>query len=196
MPVVMTAAKPIIAPDFCGASVTAEHYQTTIDLVRRFPGLSRRELANTLCEWFDWERPNGKLKAQEATQWLETLAQQGLISLPPLKNRGAKGQHRGRIHYPQETQGQQGPSTINKRLAEVQPVTLLRLTQAEQQAKWREQVNRYHYLGATMPFGASIRYWIMSPEGCLGCMQFSSPAWRIKARDQWIHHIGLCQRLQ
>ena len=186
MPVVMTAAKPIIAPDFCGASVTAEHYQTAIDLVSRFPGLSRRELANTLCEWFEWERPNGKPKAQEATQWLETLAQQGLISLPPLKNRGAKGQHRGRIHYPQETQGQQGPSTINKRLAEVQPVTLLRLTQAEQQAKWREQVNRYHYLGATMPFGASIRYWIMSPEGCLGCMQFSSPAWRIKARDQWI----------
>jgi len=182
----MTAVKLIVPPDFCGASVTAEHYQTAIDLVKRFPELSRRELANTLCEWFEWERPNGKLKAQEATQWLEKLAQQGLISLPALKNKGAKGQHRGRINYPQEEHDQKMPSMINKRLAEVQPVTLLRLTQAEQQATWREQMNRYHYLGAATPFGASIRYWIMSSEACLGCMQFSSPAWRIKARDQWI----------
>lgn len=185
MPAFMTAAKSITVPYFCGASVTVEHYQTAIDLVRQFPGLSRRELANTLCEWFEWERPNGKPKAQEATQWLETLEQRGVISLPPLKNKGARGQHRGRINYSQEAHDQV-PSTINKGLKEVQPVTLLRLTQSEQQEKWREQVNRYHYLGATTPFGASIRYWIMSPEACLGCLQFSSPAWRIKARDQWI----------
>jgi hypothetical protein len=69
---------------------------------------------------------------------------------------------------------------------EVQPITLLRVTQSQQQSQWKEAVNRYHYLGSRTPFGASIRYWIMGAEKPLGCMQFSSPAWKMAARDRWI----------
>jgi hypothetical protein len=98
----MTVGKVTI-PLLNGAKVTHEQYKTTLDLVIRFPHLSRQELANTLCEWFEWEGPNGKLKAQEATQWLEKLELQGVISLPSLKNRDARGQHRRRTpHYTQE----------------------------------------------------------------------------------------------
>lgn len=60
--------------------------------MRKFPQLSRRELANTLCEWFEWERPNGKPKGQEAAQWLEKLEQRRYLTLPSRKNKGAKGQ--------------------------------------------------------------------------------------------------------
>ncbi len=179
----MTVAK-VIVPLFSGATVTHEQYETTLDLLKRFPHLSRRELANTLCEWFEWERPNGKLKAQEATQWLEKLELQGVISLPGRKNRGPRGQYRGREYYTQDENRQQPP--IEKNLTEVQPVTLLRVTETQQQRQWNEQVNRHHYLGACTPFGASLRYWIMGGEDKLGCMQFSSPAWKMAARDHWI----------
>ncbi len=179
----MTVAKVII-PLFSGATVTHEQYETTLDLLKRFPHLCRRELANTLCEWFEWERPNGKLKAQEATQWLEKLELQGVISLPGLKNRGPRGQYRGRVYYAQDENRQQTP--IEKNLSEVQPRTFRRLTETQQQGQWNEQVNRHHDLGASTPFGASLRYWIMGGVDKLGCLQFSSPAWKMAARDRWI----------
>jgi hypothetical protein len=64
----------------------------------------------------------------------------------------------------------------------------------QQQSQWKEAVNRYHYLGASTPFGASIRYWIMGAEKPLGCMQFSSPAWKMAARDRWIGWSGAARQ--
>jgi hypothetical protein len=50
-------------------------------------------------------------------------------------------------------------------------------------------MERYHYLGYRIPFGAHLRYFVqvMSPQPIrVGALQFSSPAWRMAARDQWI----------
>jgi hypothetical protein len=35
------------------------------EIVSTFGGLSRQELANTVCELLDWRRPNGRLKTSE-----------------------------------------------------------------------------------------------------------------------------------
>jgi len=54
---------------------------------------------------------------------------------------------------------------------------------------WYEYIDRYHYLGYQLPFGAQLRYFIQSAtkDGVfLGCLQFSSPAWKMAARDRWI----------
>src|SRR5207247_11341839 len=54
---------------------------------------------------------------------------------------------------------------------------------------FRELVGRYHYLGHAVPFGAHLRYLIYAclPERSLvACLQFSSAAWRIAVRDEWI----------
>jgi hypothetical protein len=40
-----------------------------------------------------------------------------------------------------------------------------------------------------VPFGAHLRYlvWVSRPEPTVvGCVQFSSPAWRMAARERWI----------
>jgi len=50
-------------------------------------------------------------------------------------------------------------------------------------------VGRYHYLGHAVPFGAHLRYSVFGqlPErAVVGCIQFSSAAWRIAVRDKWI----------
>ena len=57
-----------------------------------------------------------------------------------------------------------------------------------QRQLWYEYMDRYHYLGYQIPFGAQLRYFIQSniDQARLGCLQFSSPAWRMAARDRWI----------
>ncbi len=47
---------------FCGTVITNEQLALIGEIVSRHGGLSRTELANTLCELLDWVRPNGKLK--------------------------------------------------------------------------------------------------------------------------------------
>ena len=50
-------------------------------------------------------------------------------------------------------------------------------------------MGRYHYLGHTVPFGAHLRYLVFASRpvrAVVGCLQFSSPAWRMAARDRWI----------
>jgi hypothetical protein len=66
---------------------------------------------------------------------------------------------------------------------------LTRVETPEQHRLWRELVGRYHYQGHAVAFGAQLRYLLgvsrLQPQ-VVGCLQFSSPAWRLAARDRWI----------
>lgn len=57
-----------------------------LDLIRwateRFRGLSRQELANTLCEDLPWRAPNGRLRLHSCLGLLEQLAKAGIIDVP------------------------------------------------------------------------------------------------------------------
>ena len=56
-------------------------------------------------------------------------------------------------------------------------------------ALFKELLDRYHYLGYRVPFGASLRYLVRSaraPGQVLACLLWSSPAWKMAARDAWI----------
>jgi hypothetical protein len=56
-------------------------------------------------------------------------------------------------------------------------------------ALFKELLDRHHYLGYRVPFGASLRYLVRSeraPENVLACLLWSSPAWKMAARDAWI----------
>jgi hypothetical protein len=54
---------------------------------------------------------------------------------------------------------------------------------------WRELIGRYHYLGDRVPVGATLRYFVRSArpsEQVLGCLGWTSAAWKITVRDRWI----------
>jgi hypothetical protein len=65
---------------------------------------------------------------------------------------------------------------------------LTRVDSKQQRQLWYEYVDRYHYLGYQLPFGAQLRYFIKAgaTHDILGCFQFSSPAWKMAPRDRWI----------
>ena len=169
---------------FCGQLVNKQQLVEIKEIIELFPKLSRTELANTVCELFSWKRPTGKLKSVECRQFLERLDEKGTIRLPACRkqyaNRGAaKVQRTGKADI---------QPTISPKLKELSPILLTRVDNQEQRQLWYEYVDRYHYLGYQLPFGAQLRYFIKAgtTHDILGCFQFSSPAWKMAPRDRWI----------
>ena len=169
---------------FCGQIVTREQLSEITEIIETFPKLSRTELAKTVFEIFSWKRPSGKLKSVECRQFLEGLADKGTITLPPCRKQYA---NRGSAKVRRTVKADLQP-TICAKLKELSPIVLTRVESRTQRQLWYEYVDRYHYLGYKLPFGAQLRYFIKSDatNAVLGCFQFSSPAWKMAPRDRWI----------
>lgn len=171
---------------FCGTSLSIVELELIRGTIGDCAGLSRTELASTICELLDWRRLNGSLKAQECLLFLEELESKAILRLPVSRGNGRRSTarlmafHEGRDVLPVMLVG---------KLCELRPVTLELVKTRQQQCQWREWVDRYHYLGCKIPFGAHLRYFVRTtrpqPQR-VGCLQVSSPAWRMAARDQWI----------
>ena len=170
---------------FYGREFSAEELELIQEVISTCEGLSRHELAHTVCELLDWKRPNGHLKWGEGLQLLEQLEGQGLLTLPAKKSR-SKTQTRKRVLPPKQE------AVITQLTGSVEQFTPIDVELAQNQAQrrlFRELVSQYHYLGFAMPFGARLQYlcYVNRPRRqVIGCFQFSSPAWRMKVRDQWI----------
>lgn len=169
---------------FCGQIVSKDQLEQIAEIVATFPKLSRAELANTICELFSWKRPTGKLKAVECRQFLERLDARGIIVLPACKKQYRK-RTETKVHKTTKADWQ---ASISAKLSELSPLLLSRVKTQKQRQLWYEYVDRYHYLGYQLPFGAQLRYFIKAgaTHDILGCFQFSSPAWKMAPRDRWI----------
>ena len=154
-------------------------------MVARFAGLSRRELGHTLAELLGWRRPTGALKAQECREFIEQLERAGELELP--------GKRAGRpvgsaTTVPCTDFGEPGPALTGS-APDLAPILLEPVASPEQHRWFRELVGRHHYLGYRVPFGAHVKYlvWASKPQRTvIGCLQFSSAAWRMADRDHWI----------
>lgn len=153
------------------------------EVVADCQGLSRQELANTVCELLGWRRANGKLKTWESKQLLQRLEAEQGIGLPLLRSTKPRGGGTRVPELPLEKERLCGL------LSEVAPVKLRVVENGADQKRFRQLVGRYHYLGYRMAFGAQLRYLIevSRPKPRLvGCLQLSSGAWKIGVRDRWI----------
>lgn len=168
---------------FCGRSVLATEIELIRDVVLDFPSLSLTEIARTICELLEWKRPNGRLKNHECRLLLENLSAAGLVSLPPLRKSGPRGP---RVVLPTENGVEQEP--FSGSVGELTPLILTVVRSGPESALWNELVERYHYLGYKVPVGASLRYLVRSGSAkqVLACLLWSSPAWKMAARDSWI----------
>lgn len=170
---------------FCGERVTNEQLDEIKELVSLFPSLSRTELASTICELFSWKRPTGKLKTVEAMQYLEVLEEWKIVKLPQTRGKRQKGVGEKVV----TTEKSERQEDLVGDLKAISPVTLERITTKDQRQLFYEYVERFHYLGYQRPFGAQIRYFVRA-EGAeneiIGCLQWSSPAWRMTPRDRYI----------
>ncbi len=170
---------------FCGREFTAEEVSLIQEIVESCTGLSRTELAHTICELLDWKRAGGGLKGRECQDLLELLERQGILTLPAKKSPGLSKSQKSiapagdwQVH-----------SALTGSVEGFAPLDVQLVESRQQRQLFKELVSQYHYLGYAMPYGARLQYlvYVSRPRReVVGCVQFSSPAWRMKVRDQWI----------
>jgi uncharacterized protein DUF4338 len=166
---------------FCGRSFTAQEVELMRVVARDYAGLGLTEIARTVCELLEWTRPNGGLKNHECRQLLERLATEGVLTLPALRNLGGRGPRRVNL-YQQHSE----PEPVECAARECEPLELVLVEGEGESRSWREHVERYHYLGCRVPFGANLRYWVRNRDRDIACLLWTSPAWKMHARDAWI----------
>jgi hypothetical protein len=170
---------------FSGKVFTAQEVSLIREVVATCRGLSRKELANTISELLGWTRPGGGLKEPECLVVLERLEIAGLLTLPQKQKTRPLGSV---TSIPRTERGEPG-SPLMGQVEAFAPVVLERAQRLDQRRLFRELVSRYHYLGYAVPFGAHLQYLISVSKPAptvVGCLQFSSAAWRMRARDAWI----------
>jgi hypothetical protein len=170
---------------FCGRMFSTDEIVEINEIIGSCNGISRTELANTVCELFEWKRANGKLKTVECRQFLEYLESKGVVELP-IRGKGRPKGAKSKVG--RSAEGECG-EIISGKVKDFSPIELWLVRDKAERDLWCEYVDRYHYLGYQTPFGAQLRYFIESAKGAkkkLGCLQFSSSAWKMAPRDGWI----------
>jgi len=166
---------------FCGRTFSGAELELMRQTAREFSALGVTEIARTLCELLEWTRPNGGLKNHECRQLLERLQAEGFLQLPAVRRLGGRGPRRVDTSVPCCE-----PAPVVCATGECEPLELAVVEGAAESRRWREQVERYHYLGCCVPFGAHLRYWVRHRQQELACLLWTSPAWKMQARDEWI----------
>ncbi len=79
---------------YCGRDFTGEEISWIRDLIAGEPRASRVRLSQLACEGLSWLRPDGRLKEMSCRVAMLRMQRDGLISLPPPRNRNANGRTR------------------------------------------------------------------------------------------------------
>jgi Domain of unknown function (DUF4338) len=166
---------------FCGRTFSADELQLMRQTAADFAALGVTEIARTVCELLGWKRANGRLKHPECRQLLERLQAEGVLTLPALRNLGGRGPRRVDVRPPRFA-----PEPVECAVRECEPLELALVAGPAESQLWREHIERYHYLGCRVPFGANLRYWVRNRDRELACLLWTSPAWKMQARDAWI----------
>lgn len=165
---------------FCGRTFNVGEVELMRGIAAEFSVLGVTEIARTICELLEWRRPGGGLKNHECRQLLEMLAAEGILQLPALRNRGGRGARRA------DKSACVQPEPVECTASQCEPLEIALVEGKQESRYWREQLERYHYLGWRVPFGANLRYWVRSRDRELACLLWTSPAWKMRVRDTWI----------
>lgn len=169
---------------FCGRRVRPEELELIRQITRDFRQLPLTELAHTVCELLEWRRPNGGLKSRECYLFLQALHERGWLPWLPAPRPSAHGPRGTRLRAESEPQP---PCT--GALEDWRPLAWQLIEQTADRQLFRQYIERYHYLGYRIPYGAQLRYFVRGGGAAgpvLACLLFSSAAWRMAPRDRYI----------
>jgi hypothetical protein len=166
---------------FCGRMFGSGELELMRQTALEFSALGVTEIARTICELLEWKRPSGGLKNHECRQLLERLQAEGFLQLPDLRKLGGRGPRRADV-----SGSCCEPAPVECVASECEPMELVLVEGQAESRRWRAQVERHHYLGCRVPFGAHLRYWVRHRQRELACLLWTSPAWKMQARDAWI----------
>jgi hypothetical protein len=166
---------------FCGRTFRADELELMRQMSREYSASGVTKIARTVCALLDWTRPNGGLKNHECRQLLEWLQGDGFWQLPELRQRGGRG--------PRRTDGSRSqgePPPVKGAAREYEPLELALVEGPAESRRWREHLQRHHYLGGRVPFGAHLRYWVRIATGSWLVGFGPRPPGRCRRGNVWI----------
>ena len=164
-----------------GREFTDEILERISQTVRDTADLTRCALSRLVCEWLGWKDAAGRAKESSCRAVLLKLERRGAIELPrarPVSFAAAESSTaRPPTQWPQ----------LKRPLSRLSGIKLVVLNGDKAHARlWRSMMQSHHPLGDGPLCGAQLKYLISSDQGMLGGLSFSSAAWRLGVRDEWI----------
>jgi len=181
----MASLEHLPSTTFSGRRFTRKQLEQVCETVAMFPKLSRKELAQTICEHLEWKNARGANKTACCLRMLETLETEGLVTLPGKRDADVAPKHRVQLELAESDGGQ----PVVGRLEDLAPITLVRIVTDEDRAAFKATIQTHHYLGYKHAIGNQLGYFVVSQRLSrrLGCLNFAaSSSWNLPARDQWI----------
>ena len=145
------------------------------------PALSRRALAERVCDWLNWTNAQGQRCLGSARRALAELHRRGAVTLPAATPFPA-----GPRPAPATVAPAPLPvAEVTGDLAALGPIDLVVVDTAAERATYH-QLLAQHPLGDQPLCGAQLRYLFHGPQGYLGAAACQSASFALKDRDQWI----------
>jgi hypothetical protein len=164
-----------------GREFTDEILERISQTVRDTADLTRCALSRLVCEWLGWKDAAGRAKESSCRAVLLKLERRGAIELPRARLvRFAAAESATALPPTQWPQ-------LKRPLSRLSGIKLVVLNGEKAHAcLWRSMMQSQHPLGDGPLCGAQLKYLISSDQGMLGGLSFSSAAWRLGVRDEWI----------
>ena len=134
--------KNLKSTTFFGRRFTRRQIAEIQQTVATFPALSRKELAQTICEHLRWRTPTGGNRVTAALHLLEQLERAGILTLPAKRTQNSRPGPRRPVPLTARTAPQ---PLIEAPLRELLPLRL-QLAAPDETGLWNEFVQRYHPL--------------------------------------------------
>src|SRR5690606_8729786 len=114
------------------------------------PGLSRRALARTVCEWLNWRSPGGALQGGGCRKALAALVRRGAIVLPEVTAKVPARKPPSAVEL----------GWVRCSLDDLGGVILVQVGdhRSADARLWRSLMHTHHYLGDKPLCGAQLRY--------------------------------------
>jgi hypothetical protein len=149
-------------------------------LIAERPELSREALAREVARRFQWRQLNGQWAVNSCRLLLGRLARRGWLTLPPPRRAGNYAKPAGAEA--------QASAPAGARVVSASPAPLLvRPLARPEYRRWRQDMARYHYLGAGPLVGESLRYAAFLGDALVALLGGAAAALHNPPRD---HYLG------
>lgn len=152
------------------------------ELIRQYPGVSRRELSRKLCDAWNWVQTNGAPCDMVCRGLLLALERAGEITQPPAKRTLVNPLVVRR--RPQRPEIDAAP--VSGSLKDLGPLEFRSVRRTAEEGLFNGLIEHHHYLGYTQPVGEQLKYTVYALGRPVACLAWSSAARHLGPRDRFI----------
>jgi len=166
---------------YCGRTFTPEDIERIRQLIKSNPEMHRAGLSRTVCDLFDWRRPDGGLKDMSCRVAMLRMHRDELIVLPAPRRADVNKRRRLRV-----TRASDPEFPVSTPAGQLGKLDFRVVTTGRPSSLWNELIGRYHYLGYNPLPGAQMRFLVFGRSQLLAALGFGASAWKVASRDRWI----------